>query len=162
MIMDMASRTQAAALTAPAEPLILLDATDNVAVARRALEPGESAGADRPRPRERVPFGHKMALRPIAAGDAVRKYGQVIGFATRDIAAGEHVHTQNTAMSELGLSHEFCADAHPTLLLPESGRATFQGYLRADGRVGTRNYVAVISSTSTAAAGWTGTRASTG
>jgi len=133
-------------LTAPAEPLILLDATDNVAVARRALEPGESAGADRPRPRERVPFGHKMALRPIAAGDAVRKYGQVIGFATRDIAAGEHVHTQNTAMSELGLSHEFCADAHPTLLLPESGRATFQGYLRADGRVGTRNYVAVISS----------------
>jgi galactarate dehydratase len=131
---------------APAEPLILLDPADNVAVARRALEPGAFAGAGRPQPVERVPFGHKMALRPVAAGEAVRKYGQVIGFATRPIAAGEHVHTQNTAMSELGLVHEFCADARPTALLPESERATFQGFLRADGRVGTRNYIAVISS----------------
>jgi galactarate dehydratase len=128
------------------EKLILLHATDNVAVARRALEAGEFAGPDCPRPRERVPFGHKMALRPIAAGAAVRKYGQIIGFATRDIAAGGHVHTQNTATSELGLTHEFCADARPTILLPEAARATFQGYLRADGRVGTRNYVAVIAS----------------
>ena len=109
MAMEMASRdagghdaTDVASHDAgvAAGPLILLDAADNVAVARRALEPGAFAGEGHPRPVERVPFGHKMALRPIAAGEAVRKYGQVIGFATCDVAAGGHVHTPNTRCAE--------------------------------------------------------------
>ena len=127
-----------------ADPLIRLNPQDNVAVARRSLDAGERAGAVIAA--TRIPLGHKIALEAIEAGAPVRKYGQTIGSAIRDIAPGEHVHTDNTAMSDLDLRHEFCADAAPTALLPEAERATFQGFLRSDGRVGTRNYVALISS----------------
>ncbi len=130
--------------TATASPLIRLHPQDNVAVARRSLDAQEPA--DGVRAATRIPLGHKVALAPIPAGAPVRKYGQTIGLALHDIAPGDHVHTHNTAMDEIDLRHEFCADAAPTVLLPEAARATFQGYLRPDGRVGTRNYVALISS----------------
>jgi galactarate dehydratase len=127
-----------------AAPLIVLNPDDNVAVARRPLAIGAQTGGVAPS--APIFLGHKMALRPIASGSAVRKYGQVIGIATRDIAAGEHVHVHNMAMDELELRHEFCVEAAPPALLPEAERATFQGYARGDGRVGTRNYIALISS----------------
>ena len=129
-----------------ATPLIVLNPGDNVAVARRPLASGEATGRPGLLPGMPIPFGHKIALVPIAAGEQVRKYGQTIGLALRDIAAGEHVHTDNTAMSDQELQHEFCADARPTVLLAQPERASFSGYLRADGRVGTRNYIAIISS----------------
>ena len=125
-------------------PLIKLNPADNVAVARRAILPGERL--DGLVAAERITLGHKIALAPIRQGEPVRKYGQTIGTATCDIAPGAHVHTHNTAMSEQALQHQFCADAQPTLLLPEAERATFQGYLRPTGRVGTRNYIALLSS----------------
>lgn len=134
-------------MTQPANyisPLIVLNPADNVAVARETIQP-----TDRPEgltPSTRIPRGHKMALRPIATGEAVTKYGQTIGFAIADIAAGDHVHTQNLAVGEFTRDYAMCADAVESDLLPEAERALFMGYLRPDGRVGTRNYIAVISS----------------
>lgn len=134
-------------MTQPANyisPLIVLNPADNVAVARETIQT-----TDRPEgltPGTRIQRGHKMALRPIAAGEAVTKYGQTIGFATADIAAGDHVHTQNLTVGEFTRDYAMCADAVEPELLPVADRATFMGYLRPDGRVGTRNYIAVISS----------------
>ncbi|TLU73430.1 UxaA family hydrolase [Lichenicoccus roseus] len=124
----------------------LLHERDNVAVARRPLAEGERLAPGGLAVRMPVPRGHKVALAAIPAGQPVRKYGQVIGFATAPIEPGDHVHTANMAMSDLALTHEFCVDAVAPALLPEAERATFQGYLRPDGRVGTRNYIAVIAS----------------
>jgi galactarate dehydratase len=133
-------------MNAISSPLIILNAADNVAVARIQLA-AETAIADSDlRPRTLIPSGHKMARTAIGVGQAVLKYGQVIGFATRDIAAGEHVHTENLMIHDIHLKHEFCADAVPTTLLPETERATFKGFARANGRVGTRNYIAILSS----------------
>lgn len=84
-----------------------------------------------------------MAIRRLAAGDAVRKYGQVIGFASRNIEPGEWVHTHNLDCGKLDLKCEF-STAVPEPPAPLTGR-TFQGYRRADGRVATRNYIGVIS-----------------
>ena len=123
-----------------------LNPADDVAVARVDLAPGQNSGVAGLVARDAVPRGHKVALRAIAAGQPVRKYGQMIGFASRDIAAGEHVHTHNVAMGELALQHEFCVDAREPDHVPEAERATFAGFLRPSGRVGTRNYIAIISS----------------
>lgn len=126
-------------------PTILLNPKDNVTVAREALDAGVGLGAGVVT-LEAVPSGHKVAIRAIAAGEPVLKYGQVIGIASRDIRPGEHVHLQNLAMQDSNAAHEFAADARETPLLPEGERRTFDGYLRADGQVGTRNYIGIISS----------------
>ncbi len=126
-------------------PVIVLNPADDVAVARLALQPGASIGLGLSASGV-IPQGHKIAVKPISAGQPVRKYGQTIGLATCDIAAGEHVHVHNVAMDEGSRSHEYCVDAAPTSFVPEAERATFKGFLRDDGRVGTRNYIAVISS----------------
>ena len=127
-------------------PLILLNPADNVAVARDAIDPAELPEVDGLRPLERIPRGHKMALRPIGQGEAVTKYGQTIGFATADIASGAHVHTHNLAVGEFTRDYAIGVDAVAPRMVPEAERATFMGYARPDGRIGTRNYVAVISS----------------
>ncbi len=126
-------------------PIIRLNPADNVAVARLALSQGASLGAGRTASAA-IPQGHKIAIQPIAKGEAVRKYGQVIGLATADIAIGEHVHVHNMAMDDSERSHTYCAEAVATDFVPEAERARFDGYLRADGSVGTRNYIAIISS----------------
>ena len=103
--------------------------------------------------RQPIPSGHKVALRAIAAGQAVRRYGQVIGFASprtphvsrHAILPGEHVHTHNLTAEEYDREALFGVDVRPVDLVPQEDRRTFLGYRRAKGRVGTRNYVAVIS-----------------
>lgn len=127
-------------------PLIRLDPADNVAIARLTIDPERVPQVDGLALRERITQGHKVALLDIAAGAAVLKYGQTIGYASRPIAAGEHVHTHNLAMSDVDLVHEFCAGAREPDFVPEAERATFLGYRRPDGRVGTRNYLAIVSS----------------
>ena len=92
-----------------------------------------------------IPAGHKIALHSIAEGEPVRKYGQIIGFALKDISPGEHVHSHNLVCQDYEREHSFCADYQPTEFYPENMRRTFQGYSRPGGRAGTRNYVAVIS-----------------
>jgi len=95
-----------------------------------------------------VPPGHKVAIHAVAKGQPVRRYGQVIGFATQDIAPGQHVHTHNIEVhqGELKLDYAFCEDYQPVEYVPEAARKTFMGYRRADGRVGTRNFVALLAS----------------
>jgi galactarate dehydratase len=133
-------------MNAVQSPLIVLNPADNVAVARLSLAPATAIAGSALLPRTVIPSGHKIALVAIPRGEAVVKYGQVIGFATCDIAPGDHIHTDNLAIHDVHLRHEFCADARPTDLLSEASRATFRGYKRATGRVGTRNYIAILSS----------------
>jgi altronate hydrolase len=93
-----------------------------------------------------IPSGHKIALRAIAAGEPLRRYGQIIGFATQPIAPGDQVHSHNLAIGDFARDYRFCSDVQPVEYVPEAERRTFMGYPRADGRVGTRNYIAVLSS----------------
>lgn len=113
---------------------------DNVLVCRATLAAGDTAGAQTALCA--IPAAHKVAATPIARGDAVRKYGQVIGVATKDIAAGAHVHTHNLRYDPTPLEHEFCATYQPTEIRES---ATFMGYHRPNGTVGTRNYIGVLS-----------------
>ncbi|MCG8593759.1 MAG: altronate dehydratase family protein [Kiloniellales bacterium] len=134
-----------AASVETAEPRTLrLHAEDNIAVAVDPLAAGlEAAGVTTRAP---VPRGHKVATRDIAEGAAIRKFGQIIGFATRAIAPGEHVHEHNCAMKDFARDYRFAEAARPEDLLPEAERATFQGYRRDGGRVGTRNYLGILTS----------------
>src|SRR6185295_11036746 len=125
--------------------LILLNPRDNVAVARVEIVEGHTFSELRIISRQAIPRGHKIALRDIPGGDVVVKYGQIIGVASSPIQAGDHVHLHNLVMAEGRLAAEVLKDPSDPRL-PESQRKTFLGYLRADGRVGTRNYIAIISS----------------
>ncbi|NTF09558.1 altronate dehydratase [Agrobacterium rubi] len=127
-------------------PFLRLNARDNVLIARVSLDPAPFSELGGASLSERITQGHKVAISPMKAGEAVIKYGQIIGFASQDIGIGEHVHTHNMAMGDVELAHEFCIDAHEPDFLPVSGRASFLGYARPSGLAGTRNYVAIISS----------------
>jgi len=118
---------------------------DDVAITRADIAAGEVID-DGIAARAAVPRGHKIATRAVAAGEPVHKYGQTIGFATRDIAPGDHVHSHNLEFRQFEREYAFGVDARPTAYIPEAERATFEGYVRSDGRVGTRNYIAVICS----------------
>ncbi|MDP9836991.1 galactarate dehydratase [Neorhizobium huautlense] len=127
-------------------PLLRLNGRDNVAIARVTLDPAPFAEIGGAFLAERITQGHKVAIASLKSGDPVIKYGQIIGFANRDIAVGEHVHIHNMAMGDVELSHEFCVDAHEPDYVPAERRATFMGYARPNGSAGTRNYIAIISS----------------
>ena len=122
---------------------IRLNPADNVVVARADLLPGTEVAGENVRAHTHVPVGHKIATAPIAAGEAVRKYGQILGFATEAIAPGDHIHTHNLAMGDFARDYAFGVDAHPTE--PASEPAMFQGIVRADGRVATRNYLGILT-----------------
>lgn len=129
---------------------IQLHPGDDVAVAKRLLRAQQPI--DTLIPATDIPPGHKIALRAIAEAQPVKKYGQTIGFATRPIAAGEHVHTHNLGMKDFARDYAWCADAHPLPPLAADAPVFFPGYARAGGAVGTRNYIAVISSVNCSAA----------
>src|SRR5262247_4281929 len=126
---------------------LVLNPRDDVAIAKREITAGtvlEDAHG-RIEARQDIKPGHKIARRARRTGDTVRRYGQVIGFATADIAVGDHVHTQNLAVGDLHQEYEFGTDVQPVDFYPPDQMRYFDGYLREDGRVGTRNYVAIIS-----------------
>ena len=133
--------------TALAPCTLLLRPDDDIVVAIRNIESGtEVAGPRGPiTVRQDVPRGHKVAVCDVPEGQPVRKYGQPIGSATTQILAGDHVHTHNLGMTRTHPDYEF-GTARVTLPHPVGPQPTFAGYRRADGRVGTRNYVAVLSS----------------
>jgi altronate hydrolase len=126
-------------------PFIRLHPSDDVLIARSQLVGG--AQAENVTVKGLIPPGHKVATRDIAQGEPVRRYNQIIGFATRPIAAGEHVHTHNLGMGAEGgafaRDYAFGADAKPDAPRRE---ATFMGIRRPDGRVATRNYIGILSS----------------
>ena len=131
---------------------IHLHPTDNVAVARVPIAAGTelSVGGIPVIARDPIPAGHKVALWDIAEGEVVERYGQVIGRASAPIGAGHHVHTHNLAFEELAFNYEFpeIETAPPEA---REGAPVFDGYLREDGRVGTRNYIAVVAASNCAA-----------
>jgi arabinonate dehydratase len=141
---------------APREPVeldrvaVLLFPGDDVAIAKEMLAPGTLlvTAAGPVRVQQAVPAGHKVALRAVERGSPVRRSGQVIGFASRAIDAGAHVHGHNLAVGDgpLRLDYAVGAECVPVELAAESERRTFLGFRRADGRVGTRNYVALLAS----------------
>ena len=132
-------------LRADTTDFLVLHPRDNVCVIAREASPGHSvciAGGPIVTA-ERIGMGHKMAIAPIAAGEPVLKYGQIIGFATEPIAPGQWVHTHNVTAGEFARDYA-PASAVPADPQPLTDR-TFDGFRRPDGKVGTRNYVAVIS-----------------
>jgi len=136
----------------PEDSLILLNAADTVAIARAPLAAGSPVRVQGVEIvlRHPVPAGHKVALKPIAAGGAILRYGQLMGRASRAIAPGEHVHTHNVAFQEIAFEYEFPAREAPLPAAPANA-PVFLGYPRADGRVGTRNYIAVVAASNCAA-----------
>ncbi|MGB6119234.1 MAG: altronate dehydratase family protein [Mesorhizobium sp.] len=122
-----------------------LSAADNIAVAVGRIEAGESV-LDAIVATARIPFGHKMATAPIGAGEPVRKFGQIIGFAKLPIAPGDWVHEHNIEMRDFERDYQFSADAKAEDILPVAEQATFEGYRRANGRAGTRNYLGILTS----------------
>ena len=95
--------------------------------------------------RDHIPPGHKLAITGIDQNAPVRKYNQIIGFASRPIAQGEHVHTHNLETRAFSRDPAIGLDRLPTNYVTEQKRATFHGILRADGRVATRNYIGVLT-----------------
>ncbi|MGA8597632.1 MAG: altronate dehydratase family protein [Bryobacteraceae bacterium] len=140
-----------AAAASATNSTITLHATDNVAIARVALSPDQpiETGNSIFTVRQPIPAGHKIATRGIAAGSPIYRYGEIIGFAKEAIMPGDHVHTHNLAFAEL--------DHHDTKVQdrgtwePRKSTESFLGYLRQDGRVGTRNYIAVVAASNCAA-----------
>lgn len=124
--------------------LVLSDA-DNIAVAISAVPKGATT-AEGVVALERVPRGHKFATGFIKSGNSILKFGQIIGFATVDIEAGAWVHEHNVGMGDLNHDYAYAANAIETDMVPEADRATFQGFRRANGKVGTRNYIGVLTS----------------
>jgi altronate hydrolase len=120
---------------------VRLDPSDNVVTATRALESGTPV--DGAETTGLVPSGHKIATEVIPEGAAVRKYAQVIGYATTDIAPGDHVHTHNVEFRPTAGEYEYATDLRP---VPPADGDTFMGYRRQNGSVGTRNYIAIVTS----------------
>ena len=145
-------------MRAPQGPIALSDVAvflrpeDTVAIAKQPLLPRTTllTGIDGGEVRvgAMIPPGHKIALRGVEQGGEVRKYGQIIGYATQPIAPGDHVHSHNLAVGGDGLNLDYAigTEYRPVELVPEAERRTFMGFRRKDGRVGTRNYVAVLAS----------------
>ena len=122
---------------------IRLHPNDDVVIARAQLVGGTNLLDEKITVSGLVPPGHKVATRAIKAGEPVRRYNQIIGFASRDIAPGEHVHLNNLAMGSFDRDYAFGADARPTQYV--ASPATFMGIVRDDGRVATRNYIGILS-----------------
>jgi altronate hydrolase len=126
------------------ELTIRLHAEDDVVIARVDLATGTLVSKESVRALVTIPAGHKLAVRDIAQGRPVRRYNQIIGFATRDIKAGEHVHVHNLGMGDFQRDYAFSSLKKETAYIAPA--ATFEGIVRADGRVATRNYIGILTS----------------
>jgi altronate hydrolase len=123
---------------------VRLSPSDNVVVAVDPIADGAAAAGVTAR--ARVMRGHKMAVAPIGQGEPVRKYDQIIGFATAPIAPGDWVHTHNVEMHDFARDYRFAEGARNDEVLPVELRATFEGYVRPGGKTGTRNYIGILTS----------------
>lgn len=124
-------------------PVLRLNPNDDVVIAARPIAAGTRIESEGIACVDAIPAGHKVAARALAKGRPVRRYDQIIGFATADIAPGQHVHTHNLAFETFERDYAVGVDVRPVPRVAEP--ATFMGIVRADGRVATRNYIGVIS-----------------
>ncbi|MGB7301751.1 MAG: altronate dehydratase family protein [Burkholderiaceae bacterium] len=125
------------------KPVLRLDPNDDVVIAARPIKEGAVIDEEKVTCRQAIPAGHKLATRAVKTGGPVRRYNQIIGFATRDIEPGDHVHSHNLAFEAFERDYAVGADVRPNP--PVAKPATFMGIRRADGRVATRNYIGVVS-----------------
>ena len=126
-------------------PLVIrLSPEDGVVIARGVLMPGTEVTPGITVGARRIPAGHKVAVRAHAKGEPIRRYGQIIGFATDAIEPGAWVHTHNCEMGDFSRDYAWGVDAKPTAYVDTP--ATFMGIRRADGRVATRNYIGIVTS----------------
>jgi altronate hydrolase len=126
------------------DKIIRLRAEDNVVVANRALEAGHDIEGIVLR--DAIPAGHKIASSDISAGARILKYGQTIGYAMSDIPSGTHLHTHNVEFRATDAAYQFGTNLRDVAPVPEQDRDTFLGYRRENGSVGTRNYIAIVTS----------------
>ena len=126
------------------DKIIRLRAEDNVVVANRALEAGHDIEGIVLR--DAIPAGHKIASSDISAGARILKYGQTIGYAMSDIPSGTHLHTHNVEFRATDAAYQFGTNLRDVAPVPEQARDTFMGYRRENGSVGTRNYIAIVTS----------------
>jgi altronate hydrolase len=122
-----------------------LNGEDNLVIAVDEIKAGDVPG-NAPTASERIPRGHKMATVKIETGQPIRKFGQIIGFASKPISPGEWIHEHNCVMHDFARDYHFCEGARNEEILPVEQQATFEGYLRASGKTGTRNYLGVLTS----------------
>lgn len=127
--------------------ILILHASDNVAIALAPLEEGKTIELEGASVvlSQNIDVMHKVAVKPIAKGESILKYGQPIGVAAVDIAAGQHVHAHNIEAATGEKDYGFCRNAKATEFVEESQRATFMGFPRANGKIGTRNYLGIIT-----------------
>ena len=126
-------------------PVIRLHPADNVVIARIDVAIGTPVPSEDFVCRSQVTAGYKIAAGSIRKGEPIRKYNVVIGFAATDIAAGTMVHSHNVEFREFDRDYAFGAEYRPVEMVPEADRATFQGIVRDNGEVATRNYIGVLS-----------------
>lgn len=124
--------------------VLRLHADDNLVVSIDPILPG--AVAEGVTAISRVPKGHKMATVGIAEGAPVLKFGQIIGFAKTPILPGEHIHEHNCGVHDFARDYRFAEAAAPEHVLPVEERMTFEGFRRQNGKVGTRNYIGILTS----------------
>ena len=124
--------------------VIRLHADDDVVISLDQLVSGSHIASENVTVSGLIPPGHKMATRAIQAGAAVRRYGQIIGFASQPIRPGQHVHTHNLEMGEFERDYAYGVEVRETV--PAALPATFEGIVREDGRVATRNYIGILTS----------------
>src|SRR5437588_2368013 len=126
------------------ESTIRLHPDDDVVIARAEIPTGTLLTREKVHALVTIPAGHKLSVREVEQGEPLRRYNQIIGFATRPIKAGEHVHVHNLAMGEFERDYAFCLDKKETAYVQPS--ASFLGIVRQDGRVATRNYIGILTS----------------
>jgi altronate hydrolase len=126
------------------EMTIRLHPDDDVVIARMEISTGTLVKTANVTTLVTIPAGHKLAVRDIAQGKPVRRYNQIIGFATRAIKAGEHVPVHNVAMGDFARDYAFCSLKKPTEYVERP--AAFLGIRREDGRIATRNYIGILTS----------------
>ncbi len=129
---------------ADTNPVIRIHAADDVVIARHQLVGGLHIASENITVAGLIPAGHKIAVKAIAVGQPVRRYNQIIGVATRDILPGQHVHTHNLSFSQFDRGHSVGGDVQAVDFVATP--ATFDGIVREDGRVATRNYIGVLTS----------------
>jgi altronate hydrolase len=128
-----------------------LNPDDNVVLALSEIPPGQTLDQGNLRCREKIPAGHKVAIKNIDARQPIIKYGQIIGFASVTILPGSHVHTHNVEVSMFRRDYAIGSDIRSTDILPEKLQATFDGIVRSDGRIATRNYLGILATVSCSA-----------
>lgn len=125
-------------------PVLRLSTGDNIVVAIREIPEGTELSEEDVTTRQKVPQGHKIATRPIQAGAPILKFETVIGYAAHDIRPGDWLHSHNIRFDAVEKDYAFARDYRPTDILPEGERAQFQGIRRANGKIGTRNYIGLF------------------